>query len=63
MAHELGHLVCHTQRVTGSMETEREADAFASAFLVPARTFSREFKSARARVDAGGGCVPTWKEG
>jgi Zn-dependent peptidase ImmA (M78 family)/transcriptional regulator with XRE-family HTH domain len=46
MAHELGHLVCHTQRVTGSMETEREADAFASAFLVPARTFSREFKSA-----------------
>ncbi len=46
MAHELGHFVCHTMTLTGSVETEREADAFASAFLLPARAFSREFKSA-----------------
>ena len=46
MAHELGHFVCHTDRITGSVDTEREADAFASAFLLPSRAFSREFKSA-----------------
>lgn len=46
MAHELGHFVCHSQTFTGSVETEREADAFASAFLLPARAFSREFKAA-----------------
>lgn len=46
MAHELGHFVCHTGRITGSVETEREADAFASAFLLPAKAFGREFKSA-----------------
>lgn len=46
MAHELGHFVCHANQITGSVETEREADAFASAFLLPARAFAREFKSA-----------------
>ena len=45
MAHELGHFVCHADKQTGSLNTEREADAFASAFLLPARAFSREFKS------------------
>ena len=45
MAHELGHFVCHADKQTGSLDTEREADAFASAFLLPARAFSREFKS------------------
>jgi Zn-dependent peptidase ImmA (M78 family) len=36
-AHELGHLVLHSEaiRATG-LEAEREADAFASAFLMPA---------------------------
>lgn len=37
-AHELGHLVIHhhgEQRIDGSQIVEREADAFASAFLMP----------------------------
>jgi Zn-dependent peptidase ImmA (M78 family) len=48
-AHELGHLVLH-QRYSESDLSEREAlervesgaDAFASAFLMPAETFSRD---------------------
>ena len=46
MAHELGHFACHVEKLTGTRETEQEADAFASAFLLPARAFSREFLSA-----------------
>ncbi len=46
LAHELGHLVCHQGILTGSMETEREADAFGSAFLLPEKAFAREFRSA-----------------
>jgi Zn-dependent peptidase ImmA (M78 family) len=46
MAHELGHFVCHSKTATGSVETEHEADAFASAFLLPAKAFSREFRAA-----------------
>lgn len=34
-AHELGHLVMHWQGITRSRETERFADDFASAFLMP----------------------------
>lgn len=45
MAHELGHFVRHEGMVTGSVETEADADAFASAFLMPASGFSREFNA------------------
>lgn len=34
-AHELGHLVLHQHREAHGPEAEREADAFASAFLLP----------------------------
>src|SRR5205823_2097945 len=38
-----GHLVMHPGIETGSIETERQADRFASAFLMPRKAFSREF--------------------
>jgi Zn-dependent peptidase ImmA (M78 family) len=42
-AHELGHLVMHRERRTSSRddirETEREANAFAAAFLMPVEAF------------------------
>ena len=34
-AHELGHLVLHIHGASGGRDVEREADQFASAFLVP----------------------------
>ncbi len=34
-AHELGHLVLHIHGASGNRDVEREADQFASAFLVP----------------------------
>lgn len=34
-AHELGHLVMHRRDAPGGREIEREADQFASAFLIP----------------------------
>ena len=43
IAHEFGHLVMHSGVPTGEKETERAADRFASAFLMPASAFSREF--------------------
>jgi Zn-dependent peptidase ImmA (M78 family)/DNA-binding XRE family transcriptional regulator len=43
LAHELGHLIMHEGVVTGDAETEGQAHRFASAFLVPARAFLREF--------------------
>jgi Zn-dependent peptidase ImmA (M78 family) len=45
IAHELGHMVMHRGIPTGNIETEREANAFAGAFLMPARTFGREFQA------------------
>jgi Zn-dependent peptidase ImmA (M78 family)/transcriptional regulator with XRE-family HTH domain len=45
LAHELGHLVLHRELLTGSVETEMAADSFASAFLMPARSFGTEFRS------------------
>ena len=45
VAHELGHLVMHPGVATGSVDTEREADQFASAFLLPRRPFAREFRT------------------
>lgn len=43
IAHECGHLVMHPGTPTGTIETEKAADRFASAFLLPRRAFSREF--------------------
>ncbi|HIF9436775.1 TPA: helix-turn-helix domain-containing protein [Photobacterium damselae] len=43
IAHECGHLVMHDGVETGCKKTEREADAFASAFLFPRKSFAREF--------------------
>ncbi len=45
LAHEYAHLVMHRDMPTGSVETERAADAFASAFLLPQNAFSREFRT------------------
>ena len=39
LAHELGHLLMHDGVVTGCKETEKQANAFASAFLMPQATF------------------------
>jgi Zn-dependent peptidase ImmA (M78 family)/transcriptional regulator with XRE-family HTH domain len=44
IAHECGHLVMHTGAETGTEETEAAADRFASAFLMPRKAFSREFR-------------------
>jgi Zn-dependent peptidase ImmA (M78 family) len=44
MAHECAHLVMHGGIPTGDEQTEREADRFASAFLLPRRAFTREFQ-------------------
>lgn len=40
--HELGHFVLHSDVTPGDPALEREADRFASAFLLPANSFSRE---------------------
>jgi Zn-dependent peptidase ImmA (M78 family)/DNA-binding XRE family transcriptional regulator len=48
IAHEGGHLVMHPGIETGSIETEREADRFASAFLMPRKAFSRDFATGDA---------------
>ncbi|MEZ4225509.1 MAG: XRE family transcriptional regulator [Polyangiaceae bacterium] len=41
-SHELGHLVMHTDACPGNAELERQANRFASAFLLPAETFASE---------------------
>lgn len=41
-AHELGHLLMHRGRAAGDAEAEREANAFASAFLLPRAPFLAE---------------------
>jgi len=45
IAHECAHLVIHDGMATGDTETERAADLFASAFLMPRRSFAREFRT------------------
>ena len=45
VAHEMGHFVLHVGRETGSKETEAQANSFASALLLPRKTFSREFRA------------------
>lgn len=46
IAHEAGHLCLHPGIPTGTLETEAEANKFASAFLMPKVAFSREFRVA-----------------
>jgi Zn-dependent peptidase ImmA (M78 family)/transcriptional regulator with XRE-family HTH domain len=46
IGHECGHLVMHGGIPTGNEETEHAADRFSSAFLMPQRAFSREFRAA-----------------
>lgn len=41
-AHELGHLVLHEDVAAGDKQREREADMFASAFLLPRAAMLRE---------------------
>lgn len=48
LAHECGHLIMHDGIETGCKQTEREADAFASAFLFPRQSFAREFPACLA---------------
>jgi Zn-dependent peptidase ImmA (M78 family)/transcriptional regulator with XRE-family HTH domain len=43
LAHECGHLVLHQGRITGTAETEAEANHFAGALLLPRSGFAREF--------------------
>lgn len=40
--HELGHLLMHANAKPGDAQREREADAFASAFLLPRYPFEQE---------------------
>ncbi len=47
LAHELGHMCLHTTALKSDEEMEREADAFAGAFLLPAD----EIKSQLRRFD------------
>ncbi len=47
LAHELGHLVLHTLDVPPEAEVEREADAFAAEFLMPADEIGPELRRLR----------------
>jgi Zn-dependent peptidase ImmA (M78 family)/DNA-binding XRE family transcriptional regulator len=54
-AHELGHLVLHKHGIPQGFEAEREADAFAAAFLMPrgsVNAYSPQFPSYSALVAA-----------
>lgn len=43
LAHECGHLVVHEGMTTGDPDTEKQANQFASALLLPRAGFVREF--------------------
>jgi Zn-dependent peptidase ImmA (M78 family)/transcriptional regulator with XRE-family HTH domain len=45
IGHECGHLVMHYGIHTGDLQTEEQADRFASAFLMPRKAFAREFQA------------------
>ncbi|SDQ75641.1 XRE family transcriptional regulator [Pseudoxanthomonas sp. CF125] len=51
IAHELGHLILHEGHVTGDHKSEKEANQFASAFLMPAVAFKSMFKLRGDRID------------
>jgi Zn-dependent peptidase ImmA (M78 family)/DNA-binding XRE family transcriptional regulator len=44
-AHELGHLIMHGDQIWGLTETEKQAHAFAAAFLMPADDIRTELPS------------------
>lgn len=44
LAHELGHMVLHTAVLKDDEEMEREADAFAGAFLLPAQEIKTQLR-------------------
>jgi len=46
-AHELGHLILHRHVGSGHLQAESEADAFASAFLMPEDDLQAEFRWVR----------------
>jgi Zn-dependent peptidase ImmA (M78 family) len=46
IAHECGHLVMHQGVPTGSVDSEADAERFASALLMPRRAFARDFRMA-----------------
>jgi Zn-dependent peptidase ImmA (M78 family)/DNA-binding XRE family transcriptional regulator len=50
IAHEIGHLVMHQRARPEHDEAELQANRFASAFLLPAKSFIREFPCGR-RLD------------
>lgn len=50
LAHETGHLVMHGGLTTGDADTEKEADRFASALLLPRAGYVREFPRGQ-RID------------
>jgi Zn-dependent peptidase ImmA (M78 family)/transcriptional regulator with XRE-family HTH domain len=45
VAHEMGHFVLHPGIETGTRDTETQANWFASALLMPRKTFGREFRA------------------
>lgn len=51
LAHEAAHLVVHQGITTGDEVTERQADRFASAFLMPRKSFSEDFPVMESRLD------------
>lgn len=51
LAHECAHLVIHQGISTGDETTENQANAFASAFLLPREAFAREFPPMENRLD------------
>ena len=51
LAHECGHLVLHQGIETGDDATENQANRFASALLMPRKTFSAEFPRMSSRLD------------
>ncbi len=42
VSHELGHIVLHEETAAGEAKTERQADRFAGAFLIPRESFIEE---------------------
>jgi Zn-dependent peptidase ImmA (M78 family) len=51
LACELGHLVCHMDVPTNSMEAGHQAYAFGLAFLMPGRPFARDFTARPLSTD------------
>lgn len=43
ISHEIGHLLLHAGLETGCADTEKQADYFASALLLPRHAFKKEF--------------------